>query len=71
MIEGSTKSTPGYPVRVWIDDTCDACGGKERVGVCFKVGGPVICGRCLEDGDTVLSAGWGEVPPVKAAQVRG
>lgn len=46
----------GYPVRVGIgfDDQCDICSAKSGLGVCFKLGGPVICEDCLEKGVRAL-----------------
>lgn len=44
-----------FPAMVYIDDKCDACGAKGRMGVSWGFEAPVLCVTCLALGATACA----------------
>jgi hypothetical protein len=47
---------PSTCERIFIDDHCDACGHKDRLGVTFGLDKAVICFECVEAAMGVVTA---------------
>lgn len=47
---------PSTCERIFIDDYCDACGHKDRLGVTFGYHAAVICFDCVATAAGVLKA---------------